>query len=110
MSVKIEFENETMTAFLSGEIDHHTAADIRESIDRTIEKRMVSVLRLDFGGVSFMDSSGVGLVMGRIRLMNSAGGRVEVLNLTPNSYKVMKMAKLDSLAKIEKKEEVTNEK
>lgn len=110
MSVKFDFQNKIMTVYLTGEIDHHTAAEVRENIDRMIEKRMPSVLQLDFGEVSFMDSSGVGLVMGRIRFMNSVGGRVEVLNLSPNSYKVMKMAKLDSLAKIEKKEEVTNEK
>lgn len=110
MSVKFEFENKTMTALLSGEIDHHTAAEIRESIDRTAEKRLPSVLRLDFGGVTFMDSSGVGLVMGRIRLMKSLGSEVEVLNLTSNAYKVMMMANLGGLAKIEKKVETENEK
>lgn len=108
MSVKFKFENKIMTAFLSGEIDHHTAAGIRESIDVKAEKYRPDVLRLDFDKVNFMDSSGVGLVMGRIRTINSLGGKAEVLNLSSSSYKVMMMANLGSLAKIEKK--VENEK
>lgn len=50
-----------------------------------------------------MDSSGVGLVIGRTSVMQALGGKVEVVNLTPQAYKVMRLAKLDQLAVIRQK-------
>ena len=55
---------------------------------------------LDFGKVSFMDSSGVGLVMGRYRNVSAHGGRLEAVNLPPWCYKIMKMSGLEKIAKI----------
>ena len=53
--------------------------------------------------LAFMDSSGVGLVIGRTSVMQALGGKVEVVNLTPQAYKVMRLAKLDQLAVIRQK-------
>ena len=64
MSAKIEFRKNTLTAYLDGEIDHHTASLIRMGIDDAILHKRPEELILDFGGVTFMDSSGIGLVMG----------------------------------------------
>ena len=64
MSVSIVAKGEVVTAFLSGEIDHHTAAEIRETIDQAANEHKPTLLVLDFKNVSFMDSSGLGLVMG----------------------------------------------
>ena len=65
MPVKITVSGEVVTAFLDGEIDHHTASVIRNEIDAAVEKNMPTLLVLDFRDVSFMDSSGIGLVLGR---------------------------------------------
>ena len=104
MTVKIEEADKTLTAFLSGEIDHHTAKPAREQIDYAIERSGADVLRLDFAEVSFMDSSGVGLVMGRYRLMQSRGGRTFVQNATPPVMRMLKLAGLDRLPIWEKEE------
>ena len=64
MSVKIEFENETLNCRLCGEIDHHTTLPIRLDIDDRIENCRPKTVILDFSDVTFMDSSGIGLVMG----------------------------------------------
>ena len=74
MPVQIISTPMRITAFISGEIDHHNAARIREAIDSSAEKQGPKVLRIDFSDVSFMDSSGVGLVMGRYKVVNSYGG------------------------------------
>lgn len=103
MAIRLEFAPGRVTAFLEGEIDHHNAAALRECIDEAIEQHRPETLRIDFGGVSFMDSSGIGLVMGRVSVMRVLGGRVEALNLTPQAYKVMQLASLDQLAVIRKK-------
>lgn len=102
MPVRIEEGNTTVTAYLEGEIDHHSAREIRETIDAALELGTINLLVLDFGDVTFMDSSGIGLVMGRYRQMKFYGGELKVINTSPQIYKVMRIAGLDRLAVIEK--------
>lgn len=99
MSVRIENTDGIMRARLSGEIDHHLAGGMRVSLDEAILREKPRALLLDFTDVSFMDSSGIGLVMGRYRLMSENGGQVEVVGTSPQIRKVMKLAGLDRLAK-----------
>lgn len=91
---------DTLTVLLSGEIDHHSAAGMRAQIDEAIERYRPVTLTLDFGGVTFMDSSGIGLVMGRYKLMSSFGGAVNVVNTPKPLQKVMRLSGLDRLARI----------
>ena len=63
---------------------------------------MPSLLVLDFGAVSFMDSSGIGLVMGRYRNLLKSGAELHITGAAPNIYKVMKLAGLEKLAKFDK--------
>ena len=91
----------TLAAYLTGEIDHHAAQALRREIDAQIDARMPELLTMDFSGVTFMDSSGIGLVMGRFRLMQETGGKVILQNLPAPLRKVMKLAGLDKLAEIQ---------
>lgn len=100
MSVRIETVGQVVTAFLEGDIDHHTAKELREKIDREIELNMPTLLILDFSSVGFMDSSGIGLVMGRYRILSKTGAELSVTGCSPNIYKVMKLAGLEKLAHI----------
>ena len=101
MSVKIEISGEVVTAYLDGELDHHAAKAIREEIDRTVERNTPSLLVLDFRDVTFMDSSGIGLVMGRYRLMKGLNGEIHVCNPSPQIEKVMKLSGVDRLANLQ---------
>lgn len=101
MPVVIDCNESTITAFLSGELDHHCAKNIRDEIDECIEKNKPPELVLDFKNVTFMDSSGIGLVMGRYRMMQMHGGKVTVRNASLHIRKVMRLAGLDRLAAIE---------
>ena len=64
----------TLAAYLTGEIDHHAAQALRREIDAQIDARMPELLTMDFSGVTFMDSSGVGLILGRGRQMSGLVG------------------------------------
>lgn len=101
MPVTIDTDGSTLTAHIQGEIDHHSAAKIRRMIDLEADKQHPSVLVLDFGEVTFMDSSGIGLVMGRYKLAKTYGGKVSVTNASAQIKKVMKLAGLERLASIE---------
>lgn len=98
MSVRITLTQESLTAYLSGEIDHHSAKGIREEIDGSAARAKPEEMFLDFSGVTFMDSSGIGLVMGRYALMQELGGKLYVVNMSAPIGKVMKLAGLDRLA------------
>lgn len=102
MSVKITVNSDVITAYLEGEIDHHSANIIRNEIDAAVEKNSPTMLVLDFRDVSFMDSSGIGLVMGRYKALKPYGSELHVTNTSPQISKVMKLAGLDRLAKMDK--------
>lgn len=102
MAVYIEESRSgTITAKITGEIDHHSARWLRMDIDTAINDHKPMVLKLDFSGVTFMDSSGVGLVMGRYKAMKPLGGKVELINMPPYIEKVMLLAGMDKLVAIQ---------
>lgn len=100
MPVRITLTGDTLTAYLSGEIDHHNARPVREEIDEAATRAHPQEMLLDFKDVTFMDSSGVGLVMGRYALMQELGGKLCAVNMPPQICKVMRLAGLDKLAVI----------
>ncbi len=107
MPVTFKNRNGTLTAFIKGEIDHHTVPEIRDAIDDAfVSVENTEVLVLDFYDVTFMDSSGVGLVMGRYRLVSGKGKKLKVNNLSKRDYTIMKMSGIEKLAEIKQRNEV----
>ena len=101
MSVTVESSGNLIIAYLIGELDHHTSAETREKIDNVISYKKPQHLILDFKNVTFMDSSGIGLVMGRYRLLAKTGAELVISETPPQIYKVMKLAGLERLARLE---------
>ncbi|MBQ8210029.1 MAG: anti-sigma factor antagonist [Clostridia bacterium] len=97
MQVLFRTEKEKLTVYLSGDIDHHTSAQIRQSVDEQLQKFMPKELRLDFRDVHFMDSSGVGLVMGRYKAASVYGCKVVVCSMPDNVARIMKMSGLSKI-------------
>ena len=95
--VETKFSNNVLTAYLSGEIDHDSAAKIRAHVDASVQSLKPKLLCLDFSRVGFMDSSGVGLVMGRFRQMKLLGGRLRVQNYSDSLYRIFAMSGLEGL-------------
>ena len=78
MEVKLEMTEDILIANLEGELDHHCAADVRTCIDKAMDSFRARHLILDFKRVTFMDSAGIGVVMGRYNRVHEKGGRVLV--------------------------------
>ena len=102
--VKITTDEKTATAFIKGDIDHHTAKEIREQIDTYLQEHAVLILNLDFSEVQFMDSSGIGLIMGRYRIMKMLNGTIKVTNIPEHLKRLIKISGLLGLGVIEKGE------
>lgn len=105
MPTKVICEKESVTAYLSGEIDHHNAPAARAIIDTYIQKSRPKKLTIDFSSVSFMDSSGIGLVMGRFKNIADYGGKMDITGLSPQAYKVMRLSGIEKIARIYKRKE-----
>lgn len=101
MGISIVSKGREMTAILEGDIDHHTAKNIREEIDMSVDKKDPSILKLDFKGVQFMDSSGIGLIMGRYKNMHLKGGNLKVINMPNHIDRVVRLSGLGALGVIE---------
>lgn len=97
MSVRLSNSGDVLIAFLSGEIDHHAAAEMRFFIDGELELSTPKLLVFDFSGVDFMDSSGIGLILGRLRVISGWGGKAAIENPKPEIKKMLGMAGLDRL-------------
>ena len=102
---RAEFLCDTAGSILSvhvrGEIDHHTASSIRQGIDSTLFEKRPAKLILDLSAVSFMDSSGLGLIMGRYSVMKELGGEMVVWNPSPETRAILTLAGMERLVRIE---------
>lgn len=78
-------------AALSGELDHHSAAQVRQELDGALGED-VRELALDLSGVTFMDSSGIGVILGRYRILQARGGRLRVSAMSTYAARILKMA------------------
>lgn len=97
MKPKVSIDDDIMTLMLFGELDHHAAGNVRETADALIQQKRPKELRMDFSGVSFMDSSGIGLIMGRYRMMQLYGGILRVINIPESLRKIMILSGLGAL-------------
>lgn len=100
MKIDIKTENGTAIATLSGEIDHHNARELRAELDKYIITAQPRELAMDFGNITFMDSSGIGLIMGRSKLMKECGGRLEVRNTQPYIRRVLRLSGIERIVSI----------
>ena len=89
------FEKDKLLLFdLAEEIDHHKAEEIRRKADYEIERYMPKKVIFDFNSVTFMDSAGIGLIIGRYKFAKMLGGTVELANLTSSVKKIFEMSGL----------------
>ena len=102
MAVKISSTPVRVTIEISGEIDHHNAAALRYEADEAIQTYLTPNVRLDFGNVTFMDSSGIGLIMGRYARMQKLGGVLKLKNPSDRVERICKLAGLERIVDIEK--------
>ena len=101
MSVQLSYKEGVLTARLSGEIDHHSAREMREAIDDTAQKVKPACLRLDFSQVPFMDSSGIAILLRARQRVSALGGALRVVHVPEQAAKVLRAAGVDKLMDLE---------
>ena len=95
-----EFSDGELRVFLQGEINHHSAVSTRAAIDEKIQELRPRNLVIDLADAPFIDSSGLGLIMGRYQRMQELGGTLTIANPSAGHQKIFKIAGLNKLVKI----------
>lgn len=92
MNVTYDNKNKTLKLQITEEIDHCMAEKIRNKADFEIQKYMPKKVLMDFNNVSFMDSAGIGMILGRYKITKLLGGTLDITNVTPSIKKVLEMS------------------
>ena len=99
MQVQLIRRKEKPIVRLKGELDHHTAEEFRDFVDRGLENNPVKHLILDLTHLSFMDSSGIGVLIGRFKKVNFRGGKVAVVNENKQVSRVLEVSGIYDIIK-----------
>lgn len=99
MVLKLEKKIDRLTLLLrlDGELDMHTAAMVRQAIDLEIEKRGIRTVILNLQDVRFVDSSGLGVIIGRYKKLLPLGGKLKITNVPPHIFKIMELSGLPKI-------------
>jgi anti-anti-sigma factor len=98
MQIEFEMTDDILIADLDGELDHHTSAVIREEIDKTVDAFHSKHLIFNFEKVSFMDSSGIGVIMGRYNKITQLGGKLVITGCNDYIDRILDMAGIYTIA------------
>lgn len=100
MNLTSYVQDRQLTVALAGEIDHHSARDIMQTVSGKIDLYLPLRCILDFRDVTFMDSSGIAVVIHALRRMNTLEGKLLLQNIPPQPYKVLRAAGIEKITEI----------
>lgn len=100
MKVTYNEKDKLLLLQITEEIDHHTSEKIRTRADFEIQKYIPKKLVMDFSKVNFMDSAGIGMILGRYKMITMFGGTMNMVNITQSVKKVLEMAGITKIIPI----------
>ena len=103
MNLTSYLQDRQLTICLTGEIDHHTAREMMDILGHKVTSYLPSVCILDYNDVTFMDSSGIAIVLFMLRRMREIEGTLVLKNIAPQPYKVMQASGLDKLIELSRR-------
>lgn len=92
MDVKLLRKGTTLIIRIMEDMDHHSAQYLRQKLDNEIIKSTVKNIVFDFSNVNFMDSSGIGVVVGRYKNIQKLNGRAAIVNANPKIMQIFEMS------------------
>jgi stage II sporulation protein AA (anti-sigma F factor antagonist) len=94
LNIELEVKNEILCVRLAGELDHHTAEDLRLQVNEVLESQPIQHILLNLEHLSFMDSSGLGVILGRYKVIRNKGGEMVVCSISPSIKRLFDMSGL----------------
>ena len=100
MDIDYKEEDKLLTFKITEEIDHHWSDKMRRKVDDEIERYIPKTVVFDFDKVSFMDSAGIGMLLGRYKAVKMLGGNLEIRNAKASIRKILEMSGIPKIIKI----------
>lgn len=100
MDLQFDSEKDKLFVWVNGELDLMVAARLRTELDSALDTKQARRLVLDFSGVNFIDSSGLGVILGRYRRLTEIGGTVQIENANTQVYKILELSGLSRIMEI----------
>lgn len=100
MQLNFYTEGKTLVVGFNGELDHHTAESIRKEIDNYYDQKLMKNIILDLDNLKFMDSSGIGLILGRYKKAMNNGGKLLLVNVNTRVMRILEMSGITKIIKI----------
>ena len=98
--MKYQVQENCLTIFLPHELDHHNAEEIRRESDHLIIRNHIRYIIFDFAETDFMDSSGMGMIMGRYRQIYMLGGEICAAHANERVKKILTMSGVTKIMEI----------
>ena len=97
MQISFEKTKDVLIVKLQGELDHHSSNYVRDKVDLEIMTSKLKSMILDMSDLNFMDSSGVGVIIGRYKLISSEGGKLLITNMRPQIKRIYEICGLNKI-------------
>lgn len=97
LNMKKIIDRQTLHLYIEGELDMKNANDLKKLIDLEIDKKGIRTITLHMQDLKFIDSSGLGVILGRYKKLLPLGGKVQITNVPPHLYKIMELSGLPKI-------------
>ncbi len=97
----IMLEGSKMLIRIGDDLDHHTAQELKESIDEMVDKGVVRDIAFDFSTTGFMDSAGIGMIMGRYKKISPLGGEITIVGMNPAIERIIRISGIHKIIRME---------
>lgn len=105
LDIEMEIKQDVLCIRLKGELDHHSADELRERATNTIEEHSIRHIVLNLESLSFMDSSGLGVILGRYKQIKQHHGEMVVCAISPSVQRLFDMSGLFKIIRLEPTEQ-----
>ncbi|GIN55695.1 anti-sigma F factor antagonist [Lederbergia ruris] len=109
LNIELDVRQDVLCVRLSGELDHHTAEDLRGKVSETIEAYDIHHIVLNLANLTFMDSSGLGVILGRYKQIKLKNGEMVVCAISPSVKRLFEMSGIFKIMNLETSEQLALE-
>ena len=97
----IMLEGDKMIIRVGEDLDHHVTKELKENIDAMVDKGIVRNIAFDFSTTGFMDSAGIGLIMGRYKKISPMGGEISIVGTNPAIERIIRISGIHKIIRME---------
>mgnify|MGYP002621349342 FL=1 len=104
--MKYQVQENSLTIFLPREVDHHVAEELKREVDEMIERNHIKIVIFDFQETDFMDSSGIGVIMGRYKNLYLMGGEVWAIHVNERMKRILSLSGVTKILHVYEEEAI----